>query len=308
MEKKQIVKREAQQSQIMRQLPSLLNSERGGEIVIYNPDDSICLEVRLENDTVWLDRNQMTLLFDRDIKTIGKHINAALKEELQGMPTVAKFATVQQEGGRWVNRTKEFYNLDMILSVGYRVKSARGVAFRRWANTILKEYLLRGYTVNPRLEQLERRVAKTEEKIDFFVKTALPPVAGIFYDGQIFQAYDFASGLIKTAKARIVLIDNYIDESVLTMLDKRENGVSATIYTKQITERLQLDISRHDAQYGVNSIAVHAFNKAHDRFLIIDESVYHIGASLKDLGKKWFAFSLMNDLSPEDLLGRISQP
>lgn len=289
----------------MRQLPAVPNTEVGGEIVIYNPDDSICLEVRLENETVWLDRNQMTLLFDRDIKTIGKHINSALREELQGLPTVAKFATIQQEGNRWVNRIKEFFNLDMILSVGYRVKSARGVAFRRWANTVLKDYLLRGYAINPRIEQLERRVAKTEEKIDFFVKTALPPVAGIFYDGQIFQAYEFVSGLIKTANVRIVLIDNYIDESVLTMLDKRNNGVSALIYTKQINERLQLDIARHNAQYGADSISIQIFNKAHDRFLILDDKLYHIGASLKDLGKKWFAFSLMSDLTPEDLLGRI---
>ena len=289
----------------MRQLPAVPNTEVGGEIVIYNPDDSICLEVRLENETVWLDRNQMTLLFDRDIKTIGKHINSALREELQGLPTIAKFATIQQEGNRWVNRIKEFFNLDMILSVGYRVKSARGVAFRRWANTVLKDYLLRGYAINPRIEQLERRVAKTEEKIDFFVKTALPPVAGIFYDGQIFQAYEFVSGLIKTANVRIVLIDNYIDESVLTMLDKRNNGVSALIYTKQINERLQLDIARHNAQYGADSISIQIFNKAHDRFLILDDKLYHIGASLKDLGKKWFAFSLMSDLTPEDLLGRI---
>lgn len=305
MAKEQTDKRDIQLSQNLRQLPTVSTNDAGGEIVIYNPDDSICLEVRLENETVWLDRKQMTLLFDRDIKTIGKHINAALKEELLGLPTVAKFATVQEEGGRLVNRPKEFYNLDMILSVGYRVKSARGVAFRRWANVVLKEYLLRGYTINHRLEQLERRVARTEEKIDFFVKTALPPVAGIFYDGQIFQAYDFASGLIKSASTRIVLIDNYIDESVFTMLDKRKAGVSAAIYTKQLSRQLQLDITRHDAQYGANSITVQAFNKAHDRFLMIDDKVYLIGASLKDLGKKWFAFSLMSDLTPDELLKHI---
>ena len=167
----------------------------------------------------------------------------------------------------------------------------------------MKEYLLRGYTINPRLEQLERRVAKTEEKIDFFVRVALPPVEGVFYDGQIFDAYEFASKLIKSANKEIVLIDNYVDETVLTMLDKRGPSVKVTIYTKQISAQLQLDINRHNAQYS--PIEVQAFNKAHDRFLIIDEKVYHIGASLKDLGKKWFAFSLMQDITPQDLICRI---
>lgn len=290
-------------SQIMRQLTIGQKGNAGGEVVIYNPNDSIRLEVRLENETVWLNREQLSILFNRDKKTIGKHINNALQEELMGLPTVAKFATVQQEGERWVNRAKEFYNLDMILSVGYRVKSARGVAFRRWASTVLKEYLLRGYSINPRLEQLERRVAKTEEKIDFFVKTALPPVAGIFYDGQIFQAYEFASSLIRRAKSRVVLVDNYVDETVLTMLDKRESGVDATIYTLKISSQLQLDIAKHDAQYP--AIPLKIFTKAHDRFLIIDDQVYHLGASLKDLGKKWFAFSLMENLAPEDLISRL---
>lgn len=290
-------------SQKMRQLTIGQKGNAGGEVVIYNPNDSIRLEVRLENETVWLNREQLSILFNRDKKTIGKHINNALQEELMGLPTVAKFATVQQEGERWVNRAKEFYNLDMILSVGYRVKSARGVAFRRWASTVLKEYLLRGYSINPRLEQLERRVAKTEEKIDFFVKTALPPVAGIFYDGQIFQAYEFASSLIRRAKSRVVLVDNYVDETVLTMLDKREPGVDATIYTLKISSQLQLDIAKHDAQYP--AIPVKIFTKAHDRFLIIDDQVYHLGASLKDLGKKWFAFSLMENLAPEDLISRL---
>ena len=290
-------------SQNLRQLPVEVEAKAWGEVAIYNPDDSIRLEVRLENETVWLNRAQISLLFDRDVKTIGKHINSALAEELRGVPTVAKFATLQQEGDRWVRRPKEYYNLDMILSVGYRVKSSRGIAFRRWANTVLKEYLLRGYTINPRLEQLERRVAKTEEKIDFFVRAALPPVEGVFFDGQIFDAYEFASKLIKSAKKEIVLIDNYVDETVLTMLDKRVSTVKATIYTKQISAQLQLDINKHNAQYP--PIDVQAFNKAHDRFLIVDDKVYHIGASLKDLGKKWFAFSLMQDITPQDLISRI---
>lgn len=274
-----------------------------GEVAIYNPDDSIRLEVRLEQETVWLDRTQLSILFDRDKKTIAKHINTALEEELKGIPTVAKFETVQQEGDRRVKRHKEFFNLDMILSVGYRVHSSRGVAFRRWANTVLKEYLIRGYAINPRLERLEKRVAKTEEKIDFFVKTALPPVRGLFFDGQIFDAYEFLCKLIKSAASRIILIDNYVDESVLTMLDKRNDGVTATIYTRQISKQLALDIAKHDAQYP--SIPVWIFKMSHDRFLIVDDNVYHIGASIKDLGRKWFAVSLMEAQDANTIICRL---
>ncbi|MBQ3749876.1 MAG: virulence RhuM family protein [Bacteroidales bacterium] len=264
-------------------------SIRNGEIIMYQPDESIRLEVRIAEDTAWLNRQQMALLFGRDVKTIGKHINNALAEELHGLSTVAKFATVQQEGSRIVNREIEYYNVDMILSVGYRVKSQHGVQFRQWANSVLKEYLLRGYAINQRFERLEQRVSRTEEKIDFFVRTALPPKEGIFYDGQIFDAYTFASELIRSAKLRIVLIDNYIDESVLLMLAKRNENITADIVTRQITETLALDIERHNRQYP--PITIRENSRYHDRFLIIDDTVYHIGASLKDLGKKLFAFS-----------------
>ena len=293
---------EQQPAQKMRQL-QVQPSVEVGEVAIYNPDDTIRLEVRLEQETVWLDRTQMSILFGRDKKTIAKHINTALEEELKDVPTVANFEIVQLEGNRWVKRAKEFFNLDMILSVGYRVHSSRGVAFRRWANAVLKEYLIRGYAINPRLEQLEQRVAKTEEKIDFFVKTALPPAEGIFFDGQIFDAYEFVCSLIKSAKARIILIDNYMDESVLTMLDKRPAGVSASIFTQKISRQLSLDIAKHDAQYP--PIPVHVFSKSHDRFLIIDNRVYHVGASLKDLGKKWFAILEMKDQNPDELISRL---
>ena len=269
-----------------------------GEIIMYQPDESIRLEVRIAEDTVWLNRQQMALLFDRDVKTIGKHINNALAEELHGLSTVAKFATVQQEGSRIVNREIEYYNVDMILSVGYRVKSQHGVKFRQWANSVLKEYLLRGYAINQRFERLERRVTEHDavlsehaNKLDFFVRTALPPKEGIFCDGQIFDAYAFASKLIRSANRRIVLIDNYIDESVLLMLAKRNEHVTAEIVTRQITETLALDIERHNRQYP--PISIRENPRFHDRFLIIDDTVYHIGASLKDLGKKFFAFSRM---------------
>ena len=285
------------------------------EIVLYQPNETVQMEVRLHDETVWLNRNQLAILFDRDVKTIGKHINNALKEELSPTvakfatvqkdenPTVAKFATVQNEGTREVVRQVEYYSLDVILSVGYRVKSTRGIEFRRWANRVLKEYLLRGYAVNQRIETLEQRMAQTEQKIDFFVRTSLPPVEGIFYEGEIFDAYTFTSNLIRQASHRIILIDNYIDESVLTMLDKRTNGVSATIYTKKISKTLALDIQRHNEQYA--PISVFEFGLSHDRFMIIDDEVYHIGASLKDLGKKWFAFSKMSDIKAEELINHI---
>lgn len=275
-----------------------------GEIILYQPDELVKLEVRLEDETVWLNRQQLAELFGRDIKTIGKHINNALNEELSDIPTVAKFATVGIEGGRTVTRQVEYYNLDMILSVGYRVKSKRGVEFRKWSNRVLKDYLLKGYSINQRVDQLENKIdqrlvthdRKLEEltsKVDFFVRTSLPPVEGIFFDGQIFDAYTFATNLIKSATRSIVLIDNYIDEDVLLMLSKRSAGVTATIYTKQITPQLQLDLNRHNNQYP--RIIIRTYRQAHDRFVIIDNNdVYHIGASLKDLGKKLFAFSKMD--------------
>ena len=299
-------KREAsvELSQNLRQLPVAWKDDSMGEIVIYNPVDTIKIEVRLGRESVWLTQSQLGVLFDVDRTVIVRHVgNIYRSGELEEDSTCAKIAQVQNEGGRMVERVQKYYNLDMILSVGYRVNSRNATSFRRWANFVLKEYLLRGYAINPRLEQLEQRVAKTEEKIDFFVRTALPPVEGIFYDGQIFDAYEFASKLIKSAKKEIVLIDNYVDETVLTMLDKRGPAVKATIYTKPLSAQFQLDLNKHNAQYPL--IEVHAFNKAHDRFLIVDEAVYHIGASLKDLGKKWFAFSLMQDLTPNDLISRI---
>ena len=269
-----------------------------GEIVVYQPDEVTRLEVRLEYETVWLNRSQLALLFGRDVKTIGKHVNNALKEELKSFPTIAKFATVQKEGGRLVEREIEYYNLDMVISVGYRVKSDQGILFRRWATTVLKEYMIKGYTVNQRLNKIEEKLNEHDKKIDFFVRTSLPPVEGVFYDGQIFDAYVFATDLIRSAKISIILIDNYIDESVLLMLSKRQEDVAAEIRTGRLTETLKQDLVRHNAQYP--PITLTETHNIHDRFLIVDDDVYHIGASLKDLGKKLFAFSKMS--VPKDIL------
>ena len=290
-----------------------------GEIILYQPDETVRLEVRLEDDTVWLTQAQMAELFQTTKNNITIHIGNVYKEkELLPQPTSKESLLVRMEGHRQVTREVKLYNLDVIISVGYRVKSQRGTEFRQWANKVIKDYLLRGYAINyqvrqladkveaqqGKIEQIESTLLNHQEKIDFFVRTNQPPVEGIFYDGQIFDAYRFVNDLIRKAKQRIILIDNYVDETVLTQLDKRADGVTATIYTQHVSQQLQLDIDRHNAQYA--PIAVEHFNRAHDRFLLIDDEVYHIGASLKDLGRKWFAFTLMHDLTAAELICRIS--
>ena len=284
-----------------------------GEIVMYQPDETIRLEVRVEDETVWLTQAQMAELFSTTKQNVSLHINNIFREEeLYEISVVKDSLTTAKDGKQY--RTK-FYNLDVIISVGYRVKSKRGTKFRQWANQVLKDYIIRGFAVNQQVQYLERRMdAKfldydskfndIQNKVDFFVRSSLPPVEGIFYDGQIFDAYRFVNDLIRKAKNRVVLIDNYVDDTVLAMLDKRADVVSATIYTQHVSQQLQLDIDRHNAQY--RPIVVEHFNRAHDRFLLIDEEVYHIGASLKDLGKKWFAFTLMHDITAAELICRIS--
>ena len=262
-----------------------------GEIILYQPNETIRLEVRLEEESVWLSIDDMAKLFDRDKSVIGKHIRNIFKEEELFRDSVwAKFAYTASDNKVY---QVDYYNLDVIISVGYRVKSKQGTRFRQWANQVLKDYLLKGYSINHRLQALERTVADHSQKIDFFVRTALPPIEGVFYNGQIFDAYKFATDLIKSAKHSLVLIDNYVDETTLLMLSKRNEGVTATIYTAKISQQLQLDIEKHNDQYP--PIQIRTYKESHDRFLLLDgKEVYHIGSSLKDLGKKMFAFSKMN--------------
>ena len=275
-----------------------------GEIVMYQPDETIRLEVRVENETVWLTQQQMAELFNATKQNISLHINNIYDEgELEQIATVKDYLTVQKEGKRMVKRHINLYNLDVIISVGYRVKSLRGTRFRQWANRILKEYLLNGYSINQRFDYIERRLTATEQEIDFFVRSSLPPVEGIFYDGQIFDAYAHIISLIKQAKHSIVLIDNYIDENTLIMLSKRNASVSATIYTRQLSQQQQLDLQRHNQQYP--PITVNVCQHNHDRFLIIDDAVYIFGASLKDAGKKLFAYIRMQETSATELLSNI---
>ena len=285
-------------------MDTIIDKMGKGEIIMYQPDDNVRLEVRMEGETVWLSQAQMAQLFQRDRTVIGRHIKKIFEEgELNPSMVCANFAHTTPHGAiqdKWQSNEVVMYNLDVIISVGYRVKSLRGTQFRIWATQILKNVLLRGYAVTQRIENLERRVAEHDKQINFFVRTALPPVQGVFFDGQIFDAYTFASDLIRSARKRIILIDNYVDDSVLKMLTKRGEGVSATIVTKRITDALAVDIERHNQQYP--PVDVRTSDRFHDRFLILDDTVYHLGASLKDLGKKLFAFNRM-EVGAEWLLG-----
>lgn len=278
------------------------------EIVLYRPDElTEHIEVRLEDDTVWLTQLQMASLFGQTKQNISLHISNCFKEgELDKLATVKESLTVQIEGARRVNRKIEYYNLDVIISVGYRVKSKQGTQFRIWATNVLRDYLLKGYALNQRMDRIENNyesLNKEVKQISLQLKTQELPNQGIFFDGQIFDAYVFVADIIKKAKIDIILIDNYVDETVLTLLAKRKKNVAATIYSKQISKQLQLDVEKHNSQYP--PVALKTLTHSHDRFLIIDQKeLYHLGASLKDLGKKWFAFSKMDSFTA-DILAKL---
>ena len=284
-----------------------------GEIVIYQPDEITKLEVHLKDDTVWLSQAQISVVFNVGRSAVTKHINNIYAcGELDKDSTCSILEHVGNDGLQSYN--VKYFNLDMILSVGYRVNSKNAIAFRRWASSVLKEYLLSGYAIRHRLNEFEdridrrmlqfdKRLDEQERKMDILVHSSQLPKQGIFYDGQIYDAYAFVSDLIRKTVNRIVLIDNYIDDTVLTLMDKRSAGVEALLYTGKLTKQLQLDVEKHNSQYP--PIKVRIFSKAHDRFLIIDDEVYLIGASIKDLGKKWFGFTLMENTSADELLRRM---
>ena len=286
------------------------------EIELYNPSDetvviyrsadsAVQLDVQLSEETVWLSQQQMASLFDSTVPNISIHIRNIYKEgELLKEATVKDFLIVQNEGGRKISRHVLFYNLDVIISVGYRVKSQRGVQFRQWATKVLNHYLRYGYAISNRFERLEQRVAKTEAQIESFVHATLPPREGIFVDGQIFDAYEFVQKLIKSAKKSITLIDNYVDESVLAMMSEKQAGVRVGIYTKEITKALQLAEKNFNAQYG--DLEIKTTSVFHDRFMIVDdETIYIIGASLKDAGKRLFAFTQMDSTQISTIKARL---
>jgi hypothetical protein len=268
------------------------------QIILYQAEDeTTSLEVLVEDESVWLTQAQMAELFQTSSQNITIHIKNVFKEkELYEIRTCKDSLHVQKEGKRKVTRKIKLYNLYVIISVGYRVKSLRGTQFRIWANQVLKDHLLRGYSINKRVDRIEDQVNNINqklEKIDFQIQASLPPNEGIFFNGQVFDAWVFATDLVKTAKKSIILIDNYVDEQVLLLLSKRRKNVNAKIYTKNLSKQFRLDVKKHNSQYP--DIQVKQFSNSHDRFLILDETdIYHIGASLKDLGKKWFAFSKIN--------------
>ena len=289
-----------------------MEKNQANEIILYQPDDTLALDVRVEDESVWLTQAQMAELFQTSRNNITLHTRNIFKEGELIENSVSKESLLTAKDGKKY-RTK-LYNLDVIISVGYRVKSFRGTQFRIWALQILKDYLLRGYSINQRLMQLEDRIDRRlsehdhhllqlDEKVDFFVRSSLQPKEGVFFNGQIFDAYALIADLIRQARSRIVVIDNYIDESVLVQLSKRQPGVTVDIYDGQISKQLKLDVEKHNEQYP--GVTLHKYTKAHDRFLIIDEEVYHIGASLKDLGKKLFAFSRMEVLTGSELLTNL---
>jgi hypothetical protein len=263
------------------------------EIILYQSDDlPERIEVIIEGETVWLSQEQMAQLFNQTKQNISLHINNCYKEgELDRKATVKESLTVRKEGNRTVRRMIEFYNLDVIISVGYRVKSKQGTQFRIWATNVLREYLLKGYALNQRMDRVENHVDELSKKMDIIslqIESNKLPNQGVFFNGQVFDAYNFVSNLVRNAKSSILLIDNYVDDTVLTLLSKRKKNVKANIYTATISQQLRLDLQKHNQQYP--AIGIHLFKQSHDRFLIIDEKeLYHIGASLKDLGKKWFA-------------------
>ena len=291
------------------------NTNLQGELVIYQANDDVKIEVVLNEDMVWLSQSQIVQLFQSSKANISEHIKSIYQQnELDRDSTVRNFRTVRVEGNREVFRNITYYNLDVIISVGFRVNTKIGIHFRQWANNILKNNLLKGYSINQRIDYIENKfdnklynhdvqLKEINEQINYFVQKSMPPVQGVFYGGEIFEAYKFMSNLIKIANESIIVVDNYIDESVLTMLDKRKDGVVATIYTDKISNQLKLDLERHNKQYS--AIEIQTVKDIHDRFVIIDnEDVFHIGASLKDLGKKLFAFSKLN-LSVDALLKEL---
>lgn len=281
------------------------------EIILYHPHElPEHIEVRIEGETVWLNQSQLATLFNQTKQNISLHINNCFKErELEKMSTVKEYLTVQNEGARHVKRNIEFYNLDVIISVGYRIKSKQGTQFRIWATQILRDYLLKGYAINHRINTVENSIenlAKKVETISFQIQSSQLPNQGVFFDGQVFDAYELASRIIRSAKKSICLIDNYIDESTLTHLTKKNKNVNVKLLTRNLSKQLTLDLKKVNEQYG--GFEMQNFEKSHDRFLIIDNTaVYHLGASLKDLGKKWFAFTKMDSHSVENILKAIKQ-
>ncbi len=314
------------------------SAESDSQIVLYQPDESIRLEVKLDQETVWLNRQQMAELFGRDVKTIGKHINNALREELASEATDANFATVQPVVANFATTEKsvnaivakfattaadgkvyqvEYYNLDVILSVGYRVKSSRGIQFRRWANTILKDYLLQGYSVNRHLialqENMDKRMtriedtqAKQQEQLDFFIRTSTPPAEMVFFEGDFYTARVALESLVRSAARRVVIVDAYVSALTLDILNVRQPDVTATIYTKGVGQGMQRLMDEHDRLFPGSHVDIRKWRKeSHDRWLVVDDTLYHCGHSLNANGGHKISAITRMGTPPETILAEV---
>ena len=311
----------------------MAKNEEKGEIVLYQPEGEVRLEVRVENETVWLNRQQLAMLFNRDIKTIGKHITNALKEECQNS-VVAKFATTADDGKKY---QVEHYDLDIILSVGYRVKSANGIKFRRWANQVLKDYMLKGYAVNQRkiatdlqiadrlheqrqliesqgteiadvrksIAEQDSRLSAVEQRIDFFVNAAQAPTGGILATGTRFDGFVLIADLVKSAKRSVAFIDPFATIEVLKFAAMRAKGVQAVVYSARITPEFKAAVALHNKQYP--GLEPKTMRSIHDRFLLVDDKVYHFGASFKDIGNEMTAFSVLDFVTPAEVIEKIQE-
>jgi hypothetical protein len=313
--------------------PEPVGGDNKGEIVMYQPEGEVRLEVRVENETVWLNRQQLAMLFNRDIKTIGKHITNALKEECQNS-VVAKFATTADDGKKY---QVEHYDLDIILSVGYRVKSANGIKFRRWASHVLKDYMLKGYAVNQRkiatdlqiadrlheqrqliesqgaeiadvrksIAEQDSRLSAVEQRIDFFVNAAQAPTGGILATGTRFDGLVLIADLVKSAKRSVVFIDPFATIEVLKFAAMRAKGVQAVVYSARITPEFRAAADLHKKQYP--GLDLKTMRTIHDRFLLVDDKVYHFGASFKDMGNEMTAFSVLDFVTPAEVIEKIQE-
>ena len=313
--------------------PEPVGGDNRGEIVLYQPEGEVRLEVRVENETVWLNRQQLAMLFNRDIKTIGKHITNALKEECHNS-VVAKFATTADDGKKY---QVEHYDLDIILSVGYRVKSANGIKFRQWANHVLKDYMLKGYAVNQRkiatdlqivdrlheqrqliesqgaeiadvrksIAEQDSRLSAVEQRIDFFVNAAQAPTGGILATGTRFDELVLIADLVKSAKRSVAFIDPFATIEVLKFAAMRAKGVQAVVYSARITPEFRAAADLHKKQYP--GLDLKTMRTIHDRFLLVDDKVYHFGASFKDMGNEMTAFSVLDFVTPAEVIEKIQE-
>ena len=302
------------------------NGEKKGEIVLYQPEGAVKLEVRVENETVWLTIDQMALLFDKSRSTINEHIlNAFSEKEINKIESVRKIGNSD-----FSTKPTNYYNLDVIISVGYRVKSANGVKFRRWANQVIKDHLLKGYSVNPRMiavgmevesrfhehdskislvekavKSHDSRLSAVEQRIDFFVNASQTPMGGILATGSRFDGFVLITDLVKTAKHSVVFIDPFATVEVLKFAAMRAKGVKATIYSARITPEFETAKNLHNRQYP--GLDLKTMRTIHDRFLLVDNTVYHFGASFKDMGNEMTAFSILNFVTPEEVIEKVKE-